>query len=359
VVIIPARYPDEETRKLYVNDKGVDRLAWILQEDLENDPSLAGKPTEPTRFGEATLQKRKLRAMEHGWALQYMLLPTLAEANRYPLRLPDLIVDDVDAEEAPEKTFWSSSNLIQDIPCPGLTNQDWHGPMTEYRGKTVPYQDGVMAIDPSAGGVDELAYAVVKIINSQVFLLDCGGYPKGDAEETLVKLAQISKQYGIHNVRVEQNFGMGIWGSLFRPYLNRINPSCDVESVHVTGRKNPRICSILEPLIATHRLIVSREAVINDQRTSEQYGDHARGHQLFYQMAHVIRDDPDCLQWDDRLDALALAVMKFEDALDRDFLLEIQERELDEMDQMLEDWNDRSLLVGGDSEPEHNWLTSW
>jgi hypothetical protein len=352
VVIIPARYPDAETQELYG-----DRLASILREDLEKDPSLVGQPTEPDRFSDKVLKKRERKAGPHGWALQFMLLPTLAEANRYPLKLPDLIVTDCDVEQAPEKQFWSGNHIVDDLPCPGLTGQQWHGPNPSFEGKMMPYTGNVMAVDPSTGGTDELAYAVVKVINSQVFVLDCGGFQKGDAEDTMFKLADITKQFGVTNVRVEKNFGMGMWSQLFRPILRARNGSCVIEDVHVVGRKNIRICATLEPIIASRRMVVSKQAIENDIAMSRCYGGEkeAELHQLFYQMAHITRD-PDCLVADDRIDALALAVSYFEESLDRDFKLEMQERELDEMDDMLEDWNNRSLFIGRDPEPEMNWI---
>jgi hypothetical protein len=323
---------------------------------MEKDPGLVGKPTEPERFSERELQKRAIKAGPHGWALQFMLMPTLAEANRYPLKLPDLIVTDVDVEQAPEKQFWDSSVIVDDLPCPGLTSQQWHGPNPNFEGKMVPYQGNCMAIDPSTGGTDELAYAVVKVINSQVFLLDCGGFQKGDAEDTMFRLADISRQFQITNIRVEKNFGMGMWSQLFRPILRMRNPQAEIEDVHVTGRKNPRICSVLEPVVASHRLIVSREAIKNDISSSRKYENEALAHQLFYQMAHIVRDDADCLQFDDRVDALSLAVSYFEETLDRNFQSEIAEREIDEMEQELEAWASRSLFINSPPEPQYNWI---
>jgi hypothetical protein len=349
VVIIPARYPDEEMEDLYG-----DRLAEILRDDLRKDPDLRGKPTEPARFSDRELLKRERKAGPHGWMLQFMLSPTLGESNRFPLKLPDLIVTDCDDREAPEKQWWSSVNLVLDLPCPGLAGQDWHGPNAVHEGKMMPYTECILAVDPSTGGTDELGYVVLKLLNSQLHLLDCGGFVKGDSDATMKRLALVAKRFKPHKVIVEKNFGMGMWGKLFAPFLRKEH-SCEIEGVHVTGKKQPRICSTLEPVIASHRLIVSKAAIESDIRSSHVHEADAVEHQLFYQMAHITRD-PDCLKKDDRIDALSLGVAHFEEALDLDFYEEMQEREADELDQQLEDWSERALFQGSNAEPSHNWI---
>jgi len=359
-IIIPARYPSVEIEKLYG-----DRLAPPIREDLEKNPSLRlgggkdgtqGQPTEPYRFGEKELQEAELEAGPHGWALQFMLLPTLGDSFRFPLKLTDLIVADCDNDKAPEKQYWSSKILVEDLPCPGLTGDMWHGPNPAWEGKMMPYTGNCMGIDPSTGGTDELAYAVVKVLNSQVYVLDVGGFPKGDSEETMLRLAKVAKQFDISYVRVEKNFGMGMWSQLFRPILRNVHGACEIEDVHVTGKKEPRICGILEPIIAAHRMIVSPGAIANDIATAAHYHTgEAVQHQLFYQMSHITRE-PHSIPFDDRVDALALAVSAFEEALDRDFKIEMMEREADEMDDMLQEWNERSLFMDNKPEPSFNWM---
>jgi hypothetical protein len=47
-----------------------------------------------------------------GYALQFMLNPKLSDADRYPLKINDLIISDVDVDLAPEKIVWSSLTRI-------------------------------------------------------------------------------------------------------------------------------------------------------------------------------------------------------------------------------------------------------
>ena len=49
-----------------------------------------------------------------GYALQFMLNPRLSDADRYPLKINDLIIMDVDVDVAPEKVMWTSDPTFAD-----------------------------------------------------------------------------------------------------------------------------------------------------------------------------------------------------------------------------------------------------
>jgi hypothetical protein len=336
VMIYPARYPDEKTQAIYGG-----RLAQILVDDLKENPDLVGQPTESNRFSDGVLLERQAEFGRHGWQLQFSLLPTLAREDAYPLRLNDLVVMDLDDEVGPEKVIWTSSsmNKVPDVPCVGFSKDFWHGP-AELVGKHMPYTGNVMSVDTSAGGRDECAFAVLKVLNSQVFLLDCGGFKDGSDESTMRQLAKISARWGITKVLCEKNFGLGMWSQLFLPFVREHNPGCSVEDVHVTGRKEIRIAETLEPLLASHRLVVNRSAIQNDYDSSQRYSDSPLGRQLFYQVSRLTRDRH-CLEFDDRLDALALGVSHFQETMAKDYRAEMRERHVDELDKQLEDWCER------------------
>ncbi len=92
----PARYPkDAKQRAMYG-----DRLAPIIALAFDANPALAWTPTDPIRFNEADLQEREASYGRSGFALQFMLDTTLSDAERYPLKLADFIVMDIDREVA-------------------------------------------------------------------------------------------------------------------------------------------------------------------------------------------------------------------------------------------------------------------
>ena len=59
-----------------------------------------GTSTEPLRFSDVDLEERKLSYGRSGYALQFLLNPRLSDADRYPLKINDLIVNDVDDDIA-------------------------------------------------------------------------------------------------------------------------------------------------------------------------------------------------------------------------------------------------------------------
>ncbi|MCP3882365.1 MAG: phage terminase large subunit [Sulfitobacter sp.] len=352
VMIYPARYPTSQQVEAYGG-----RLAKILADDLAKDPSLVGQPTEPTRFGEKELLLREAEYGRHGFLLQFMLMPSLADEDRYPLRLSDLLVMDLDHEVGPEKAVWSSlaDYRIGDLPRVGF-ERDWYHRPADIYGKNAPYQQSVMAIDPSAGGSDETAYVVLKALNSQIFLIDVGGFRRGDAEGTMQELARIAKKFDVNMIKVEQNMGGGVWSKLLIPHLHKIHRECGVEDVHVTGRKEIRIKDTLGPVMASHRLVINKSAIQKDYDSTQRYPKGSLSYQLMYQMSRLT-EVPKCLEHDDRLDALCLGVAHFQDTMARDYRHEMKAREEEEMEQFLEDWKERNLgLDFGRSPKQATWM---
>lgn len=272
-----------------------------------------GAPTEPTRFSLEELHKRAIS--KSYFRLHYMLDCTLSDADRYPLKLNDLIVDDVDNDVAFERYIWCSDKAnIQDITTFGFNKDRLYSPMSRL-GVQKDYQECIMAIDPSGQGKDRTGYSVVKILNGFAHLIDAGGLIGGFNDDVLERLAKIAKLYKVNRIILEKNFGGGMFGSLILPVLNRIHP-CAIESVTHSKQKELRIIDCLEPLLNQHRLIVSRRLLERDHRETKESPDHS----LTYQLSHLTRDR-NSLVHDDVLDSLSMACA----FLRRDFEADAQE----------------------------------
>jgi hypothetical protein len=100
--------------------------------------------------------------------------------------------------------------------------------------------------------------------------------------------------------------------SLFQPVLNKYHP-CTVEEVRHSTQKELRIIDTLEPPLNQHRLIFDRKVVEDDLEVLDE--DLSRS--LFYQMTRLTREKG-ALKHDDRLDALAILVRYWLDALEQD-----------------------------------------
>lgn len=317
----PARFPGPKVLTRYS-----DTLAPMILEMLEGDPSLGeqcagrGAPTDPMRFGDLDLLEREASYGRSGFAMQFMLDPSFSDSDRYPLKLADLVVLDLDPKMAPIKVVWASSPDLArtDLPTVGLAGDRLYRPMWVAKDNYVPYTGCVMAIDPSGRGGDELAYAIVAFLNGYLWVLRCRGLKGGYADENLETLAKEAKRFGVNEVIVEPNFGDGMFNKLLAPVLQRIYPCRLEESARSSTQKERRMIDTLEPVMNQHRLVVDSRVVMEDFENYNAYSeDTANRYQLFYQMTRVTRDKGS-LAKDDRLDALALAVAYWLEVLDKD-----------------------------------------
>lgn len=309
VRIWPARHPKEDKLAYY---KG--NLAPFITQAMDSGAKKPGDPTEPTRFGEFDLMAREASYGRSGFALQFMLDTSLSDADRYPLKLRDLIVIPGDVSKmAPVKTTWASS-VEHRLPLEsvGLAGDYYHKPMWMSPDWT-DMQGSVMAIDPSGRGKDECAYAVVKHLYGSLYLTASGGFKTGYDDPTLEGLARVARDQGVEWIVIEDNFGDGMFTALFRPVLARIYPQCtiDPEGFRATIMKEKRIIDTLEPVMNQHRLIVSEEVIRKDREEPNPK------FQLFYQMTRITKDRG-ALNHDDRLDVLAIAVGHWMGRLARD-----------------------------------------
>ena len=333
-----ARYPAD--RKDFESYGG--RLAPMLVRDLETNPKLYGKPTDE-RFDDDDLNERALSYGKAGFALQFMLNPNLSDAERYPLKLRDLIVGMFPVDTAPMTLTWmpNRSNELPDAPLVGLTGDKYH----RYESKDTTlssYTERILVIDPSGRGHDETGYAVLYYLNGYIYVKQWGGLHGGYEDSTLDKLADIAKAHKVHNVIIEGNFGDGMYLKLFTPILLRKH-RCGVEEVYSKGMKEARICDTLEPVMGAHKLVIEEQVIYEDYNTAKnREGSHDVAYSGFYQMTRITREKG-ALAHDDRLDALAIGVAYFVEAMDIDSVqgstAALEEFLLDHLEEQFKDAN--------------------
>jgi hypothetical protein len=268
-----------------------------------------GSVVDPDRFPEADLRERELSWGPSGFSLQFMLDTTLSDIDRYPLKISDLVIMDCRGDVAPEKVVWSSEPSLwrADLPCVGFNGDRWCSPKATL-GDWLPFTGVVMSIDPSGRGKDETSYAVVKILNGFLYVAECSAVPGGYEPETLGKLAEIAKRNKVNQIVVEANFGDGMFTELLKPVLAKVHP-CGIDEVKHTTQKERRIIDTLEPVIASHRLVVDPKVVQEDYDgvCSRDRYESAISYSLFHQLSRITRHKG-ALRHDDRIDALAIAV---------------------------------------------------
>lgn len=313
--IWPARYPrDEKDWKSYG-----DRLAPMLQAELESDPEgCYWLPTDEVRFDDEDLRERELSYGKAGFALQFMLNPNLGDAEKYPLKLRDLIVADLDPESSPMVYQWlpNLQNKRDDVPNVGLMGDSYHTYQTVGSAFS-SYTQKILVIDPSGRGKDETGYAVLYQLNGYIFVMEAGGMRGGYEDSTLEALAKIGRKWKVNEYVIEGNFGDGMYLELFKPVAARIHPAA-VTEVKSKGQKELRICDVLEPIMGSHRLIVNSSTIVSDYQTAaDKDGVRNPIYSLFYQMTRISRERG-ALAHDDRLDALAIGVQFFVESMAKD-----------------------------------------
>ena len=330
----PARYP--EIKQLKSMSKNI---SSVISKDWHIDK--VGFPTDPLRFDFEDLREREMSYGKSGFNLQFMLDTSLADEDKYPLKLSDLVVMTTNPTKAPESIVWASSPELkhEDLPCVGLHSDAYYRPM-QISGEWLDYHGAVLAIDPSGRGKDETAYAVVKMFNGNCFLTDSGGLVGGYTDKTLQGLADIAKKENVKSILVEENYGGGMFTKLLMPFIQRTHP-VTIEEIRHSTSKEQRILDVLEPLMQQHRLIVNHSVVLNDYTSTQDLysSDQALRYQLFYQMSRLSKDKGS-LAFDDRLDVLAMAVNYWVEQLARDQEYAVKQRKDDlkreELDNFLE-----------------------
>jgi hypothetical protein len=326
--IIPARFPQADLAKAYGSD-----LAPVITQGLTADN--IGKTTEPARFSDFDLAERELSYGRSGFALQFMLDPSPNTRFKYPLRLSDLIVADVNPEVAPEKVVWAaepSRAWDNSVPCVGFSTDRYYRPM-QIVGQWINYTGSVMFIDPSGRGADETGFAVTKMLNSFLYCPAAGGFQGGYDDATLTSLANVAKTNKVNRILIEDNFGDGMYAKLFTPILASIYP-CTIEEIHSTGQKEKRIIDTLEPVLNRHRLILDPKVIQRDYESAQVYpAEQRRTYMLAYQLSRITRDRGS-LPHDDRVEALSGSVAYWAEqmATNEDSRMEERKSELLEAD---------------------------
>lgn len=345
----PARYPTLDRAEKAYGGRLAPFLYETLQEKLE---AVYGLPTDDRRFDDTDLLERELSYGRSGFALQFMLDTSLSDANKYPLKLSDLIVYSCDKDSAPEKMVYGIMKPMLDIPNVGLSGDKFYAP--EDTVGRAAYTGSVMAIDPSGRGSDETAYSIVKMLNGFLYVVDCGGVEGGYSDTTLQHLTDLAKIHQVNTVLIESNFGDGMFTELLKPYMLKTYP-VTLEEVRHNTQKEHRIIDTLEPVMNQHRLVIDPKVVQKDY-DSVQNMPPEKGikYMLTYQMTRITKQRG-ALAHDDRLDVLAMAVQYWTEQMAADADTEIRTRKEELLDNELEKFMGH-LNMGHKDNRQNGWI---
>lgn len=275
-----------------------------------------GQPTDSVIVAEDKLNAKEVDQGPAYFQLQHMLDTALMDKDRYPLKPENLFFMDLrDQERAPlDLTLVKNSHKVLPFPDQFPIGLTYH--MVPNIGEEFgSYQGCHMYIDPAGGGDngDETAYSITRCAGGKIFLVAQGGVKGGLVDTTpLDELTALIIKYRCNVVSIEKNFGNGALSNVLTPILLKAAKEVDLQvsinDVWESGQKELRIIDILEPVMATGRLIVDQDVIDDDWQQCQKYPIQDRPvYSLFWQMARITRDK-NCLIHDDRLDALAGSV---------------------------------------------------
>jgi hypothetical protein len=329
----PARYP-----RTLSNYEGL--LAPQLQEDIDNGAE-SWNVTDPERFNNDDLIEREAAMGRSNFMLQFMLDTTLSDAEKFPLKMADLVVTSVNPESAPDSVVWCSDprNVIKELPTVGLPGDYFYAPM-QLQGEWGPYAETICSVDPSGRGTDETAAAYISQRNGFLYLHQMRAYKDGYSDNTLLDILRGCRKFKVTKLVIETNFGDGIVAELFKKHLQQTKQGIDVEEVRANVRKEDRIIDALEPVLNQHRLIVDRSVIDWDYNSNKDAAPEERLlYMLFYQMSRMCREKG-AVKHDDRLDCLAQGVKYFTDAMGISAMEVVKQRKMEDWNDMLEEWKD-------------------
>ena len=325
----PARFPKNSTPY-----EGL--LAPQLQEDIDKGAEV-GECTDPDRFDNEDLLEREAAMGRSNFMLQFQLDTTLSDAEKFPLKIADLIVTSVNPTKAPENIIWCSDprNVIKDLPTVGLPGDYFYSPM-QLQGEWSEYSETICAVDPSGRGTDETAACYLSQKNGLIYLHEMRAYRDGYSDSTLLDILKGCKKYNATTLVVETNFGDGIVSELFKKHIQQTKQQILIDEVRANVRKEDRIIDSLEPVLNQHRLVIDRGVINWDYNSnSERAPERRLLYMLFYQMSRMCRMKY-AVKHDDRLDVLAMGVKYFTDALSISAQDEIKLRKRQEWEDILD-----------------------
>ena len=329
----PARYP-----RSLANYEGL--LAPQLQEDIDMGAE-AWDVTDPDRFDADDLIDREASMGRSNFMLQFMLDTSLSDAEKFPLKMADLVVTSVNPREAPDAIVWCSdpSNVIKELPTVGLPGDYFYKPM-QLQGEWGDYTETICSVDPSGRGSDETAAAFISQRNGFLYLHEMRAYRDGYSDTTLLDILRGCKKYNVSTLVIETNFGDGIVSELFKKHLQQTKQNIFVDEVRANVRKEDRIIDALEPVLNQHRLIVNRSVIDWDYNSNKDAAPEERLlYMLFYQMSRMCREKG-AVKHDDRLDCLAQGVKYYTDALAISAYETVKLRKQEEWQDILDTWTD-------------------
>jgi hypothetical protein len=319
-------------------------LAPLIEQRLGVE---ALQPTD-TRFSDDVLAQKQLGMSPARWRLQFMLDPTQSDAEKHPLKCKDLLIASLD-DDLPEVVLYDKSKEyeIHDLHCAGIGDDSTFYRPSFVQG-TIKAEETptVLVIDPSGGGADEFAWAVLSAWGGNFYLRAIGGRRGGSSEALWMELALLAKRMKVKRVLVESNFGgLAVWEQAGKPFFQKAGYPVAFEGIRTGGTyKDDRIVNTLAPVVQVHSLIIDRRVIEEDaQIITEAEDEREVAYSFMYQYTRLT-SAKGSLRHYDRLDVVSLGIEFFQGQAAQDQEVKASERYAEWLHAQVEDSNGRALM---------------
>jgi hypothetical protein len=322
-----AYYPvDEQRQELW------EFLSPQIRNDIEIDPEnekykenygLHGKygaPTDTERFDEEELSGKELSLGAGTFAREYQMDISVS-MNDFPLRIADLIVDDLDMFQGYSNYIKTkmSENILEDLqvynPSQIISERFYRAGSKST--EVFPYDYKILVFDPAGSGTDESAYSIIATLNGQLYILEVGGFLEAGYErESIDFISKLAIKHKVNAVVVETN-GVGqSFPTIIQQAIKEeiakqkiFNMAIGIEPIYHTTNKEKRIIKYLESNLSMGKIIISKDAIEKDVTSNyKNIGeDEAHMYSFLYQLTRM-QDRRDALTHDDRIDCVAMGI---------------------------------------------------
>lgn len=336
-------------------------LAPSIRKAIEANPLLAGTSTEPSRFTEADILGRQKEWGRIEFDRQFKMFMDAGVGKGNPLKLRDLVVMELGkGPETGKALLLPSSIVFKQLPTDKLSDIDvdaltgdslLYGP-SEAEGWVEP-EEIVSIVDPSGEGSDETTWTIGAGLLGRVFGLWQGASLEGHTKATLMAIAMDCKLWGVQRIKVESNFGQGMFGEMLQPICADLGYFPEIIS-EASGQvqKEKRIIGNLEPVTSTHRMVMNAELLRRDFPVDYPDVEAAkrRYYRLTYQYSRMTKEKGS-VRHDDRVDGLSGLAQHFIGVLLRQLATAAQEGKVRaieaEAERMIEERRKQGLPLYG------------
>lgn len=327
VRIWPGRIPTAEQEQHYG-----EHLAPIIQRMIGDGAARSGygidgqqgAAVDPQLRSEMELLKQETDKGAAGFQLQFMLLTAMSDALRHPLKARNMLGMDMPGGVHPMTVVpgFGKTRIVK------VLEQTYHiAEPHKLSDETGKLSSTILYLDPAGGGAnaDETAYAYGGLLNGSVRVIEWSGVPGGHEEKQLQALADLALRLakspdGLTAIKVEKNFGYGLFLTALRPVVTATFQKANVplpgfEEDMVRGQKELRIINTLEAPLGRGALIFNWAIFEGEAKSIQRYDGRLRNtYSGLYQLTKLTRDKNSLIH-DDRADALAGLVNHYGPAL--------------------------------------------